>query len=213
MEVAMSANDIFIRIIVVLNLPRLTNDLITYARAVNVALLGNSHFPSPTPPLDVFAAHIGELEEAQTNAATKAKGTASLRDAKVLVVKEDLSQIRSYVQSVAVTQASLADAATVVESASMSIRKPTTLQIPEISAKSAGIPGKVLLAAKSQGASVVYSWEHSLDQATWTPIPNTMKARTEVSGLTSHSTYYFRYRTLTRAGQQEYSQVVSLLVH
>jgi hypothetical protein len=40
-----------------------------------------------------------------------------------------------------------------------------------------------------------------------------MKARTEVSGLTSASTYYFRFRAFTRAGRQDYSQVVSLRVH
>jgi hypothetical protein len=73
--------------------------------------------------------------------------------------------------------------------------------------------GARALAAKSLGPSVVYSWEYSLDQATWTPVPDTMKARTVVSGLTSASTYFFRFRTFTRAGQQGYSQVVSLLVH
>ena len=71
----------------------------------------------------------------------------------------------------------------------------------------------MILAAKSLGPSVVYSWEYSLDQAKWEPIPDTMKARTEVSGLTSHSMYYFRFSTFTRAGQQGYSQVVSLFVH
>ena len=40
-----------------------------------------------------------------------------------------------------------------------------------------------------------------------------MKSRTELSGLTPGSVYSFRFRAFTRAGQQDYSQVVSLLVH
>jgi len=63
------------------------------------------------------------------------------------------------------------------------------------------------------GPKVVYHWEHSLDQETWTPLPGTMLARTEVSGLESAKTYFFRFRAFTRAGWQDYSQVVSLLVH
>jgi len=60
--------------------------------------------------------------------------------------------------------------------------------------------------------TAVYSWEHSMDQETWTSLPQTMLTRTEVSGLKSAQTYYVRLRAFTRAGWQDYSQVVSLLV-
>jgi len=56
------------------------------------------------------------------------------------------------------------------------------------------------------------SWEYSLDQSTWTPVPNSMQCRTKVSGLTSACVYYFRFRAPTRRGLRDYSQVVSLLV-
>jgi hypothetical protein len=213
MEAVMSNNDTSFSPVVVLNVPRLTKDLITYARAVNVALLGNGNFPNPTPTLDVFAADIAALEEAETKAATRAVGAVALRDAKKQRVKEDLSQYRSYVQSVVATTASPVDAVAMVKSAFMGIRKPTRRNVPEVSAKNADDSGKVILAAKSLGPSVVYSWEHSLDQSTWTPIHETMKARTEVSGLTPHSKHYFRFIPLTRAGRKGYSQVVSLFVH
>jgi hypothetical protein len=51
-----------------------------------------------------------------------------------------------------------------------------------------------------------------MDQETWTSLPQTMLTRTEVSGLKSAQTYSFRFRAFTRAGWQDYSQVVSLLV-
>jgi len=209
----MSNNNTLLSPVVVLNIPRTSKEFITYARAVNAALLGNNNFPNPTPTLDAFAADITALEEAETNAATRAVGAVALRDAKKRRVKEDLNQLRSYVQSVVTTTASPVDAAAMVKSAFMSIRKPTTRNVPEISARNADVPGKVILAARSLGPSVLYSWEHSLDQSSWTPIPDTMKARTEVSGLTPHNKHYFRFSPFTRAGRQGYSQVVSLFVH
>jgi hypothetical protein len=39
-----------------------------------------------------------------------------------------------------------------------------------------------------------------------------MRARTEVADLTPVQVYYFRFRAFTRAGWQDYSLVVSLLV-
>jgi hypothetical protein len=213
MEAVMSNTTTLISPVVILNLPRTTKELITYARAVHVALMGNDNFPNPTPTLDGFAADIAALEEAETKAATRVVGAAAFRDAKKQRVKEDLDQIRCYVQSVVSTTASPIDAAAMIKSVLMSIRKPTTRNVPAISAKNADVSGKVILAAKSLGSSVLYSWEHSLDQAQWTPIADTMKARTEVSGLTPYSRHYFRFSPFTRAGRQDYSQVVSLIVH
>jgi hypothetical protein len=57
-------------------------------------------------------------------------------------VKEDLGQLRSYVQSVVATTASPVDAAAMVKSAFMSIRKPTTRNVPELSAKNADVSGQ-----------------------------------------------------------------------
>jgi hypothetical protein len=47
---------------------------------------------------------------------------------------------------------------------------------------------------------------------TWTPIPETLQANTKIDGLPWAKVAYFRFRTLTRAGKGDYSQVVSLLV-
>jgi hypothetical protein len=212
MEAVMSTKNTPTLIIVALNCPRTTKEVITYARVVLVALQGNDRFSNPPLPYTVFAEDIVSLEEAETNAATRAKGAAALRDAKLAKVKDDLGQYRSYVQSVVLSSASSIDAAALVESANMSIRRPPTRNTPEIGAKNADVSGKVILAAKSLGSAVIYSWEYSLDQENWTPIADTRKARTELSGLTKASTYYFRFRANTRAGIQDYSPVVSLVI-
>jgi hypothetical protein len=88
----------------------------------------------------------------------------------------------------------------------------TTRSTPEVSVKSADVSGKVLLAAKAVAPGAVYVWEYSVDQSKWTALPEIMRSRTELSGLTPACTYYFRFRALTRAGWQNYSNVVSLIV-
>src|SRR5262245_10785830 len=86
-----------------LRLPPLNKPLLTYARVVFDCLQNNAAFPNPNPPLDVFAADIAAFEDAETKAATRAKGAASLRNAKKKRVKEDLVHLRDYVQSVVET--------------------------------------------------------------------------------------------------------------
>ena len=196
-----------------LSLPKLNKPLLTFARAVHSALLNNPAFPSPSPTLDVFAADIDEFEDAETKVASRTKGAASLRDAKKKKVREDLFHLRDYVQSVAEASPNAAAAAAVIESAFMTVRKAPRRTIPDRSAKNADVSGKVLLTARAAAPRAVYYWEVSLDQSTWTRLPETMVARAEVVGLTSAQTYSFRVRAMTRAGWKEYSPVVSLIVH
>ena len=198
--------------VVALNLPRLNGPLLTYARAVYGALLDNPAFPTPNPPLQVFAADIDAFEAAETKAASRAKGAASFRDAKKKKVMATLFHLGDYVQSVA-EASDPATATALIESAFMTVKKPPQRAFPDVSAKNGDVSGKVMLAAKAVAPKAVYHWEHSMDQETWTSLPETMLARTEVSGLTSAQTYYFRFRALTRTGRRDYSQVVSLLVH
>jgi hypothetical protein len=198
--------------IAILMLPRLNKQLITYARAVHDHLLGNPRFPNPTPSLTLFAANIAALEAAETKAATKAKGAAKERDAKRQKVKEDLGHARDYVQSVVESQATPQDAVATIESAFMSVRKTSSRFKGELSAKNTRVSGTVVLDAKAVAPAATYYWQYSLDQETWTSVPEAMKAKRVISGLTSLETYYFRFRALTRGGEIGFSQVVSLLV-
>jgi hypothetical protein len=198
--------------IAILVLPRLNKPFITFARAVHDHLLGNTRFPSPNPTLALFATNIAAFEAAETKAATKAKGTAKERDAKRQKVKEDLGHLRDYVQSVVESQATSQDAAAMIESAFMSVRKAGSRSKDELSAKNTGVSGTVVLDAKAVAPAASYYWQYSLDQETWTSVPEAMKAKRVISGLTSLETYHFRFRALTRAGEVGFSQVVSLLV-
>jgi hypothetical protein len=213
MEALMSTSTNSVGPVATLKAPRLNKALITFSRAVYDALVENPSFPSPNPSMTVFAADIDAFDDAETKAASKAKGAAAFRNAKKKKVKEHLFHLRDYVQSVAESSPNPATATALIESAFMNVKKASTRQTPEISAKNADVSGKVLLAAKAVAPAATYSWEYSADQATWIPVPDTMRARTEVSGLESARVYYFRFRALTRTGLRDYSQVVSLLVH
>jgi hypothetical protein len=211
MEALMSANSGLHSPWVVLNAPKQNKPLITFARAIYGALLNNSSFPSPNPPLDAFAKDIDEFDDAETKAASRAKGAAAQRDACRRKVKGDLAHLRDYVQGVVET--SPGDGAALSASAFMRVKKPTVRATPELRAANTDFSGRVRLAAKAVAPMATYYWEYSLDQTTWTAVPETMQTRTEITGLTSARTYYFRFRALTRAGRGDYSQVVSLLVH
>jgi hypothetical protein len=210
MEAFMNTNH---SLVAALLLPRPNKSLVTFARAVHEHLTDNPKLPSPTPTLTLFAADINALDEAETTALTRARGAATARDAKRKKLKEDLAHLRDYVQSVVEAQANSRDAATLIESAFMSVRKPGKRSRAELRARNTGVSGTVVLDAKAVAPVATYYWQYSPDQQTWTSAPDTMKVSRVISGLTSAKTYYFRFRALTKAGEIGFSQVVSLLVH
>ncbi|MFT3765229.1 MAG: hypothetical protein QM820_06890 [Minicystis sp.] len=195
-----------------LMLPKTHKPLITYARAVHDHMLNNPNFPNPSPTLAVFAADIAAFEDAETQAASRAKGAAKARDARAKKVRGHLANLRHYVQTVADAQANHADAAAVIESAFMTVRKKPTRTRPELSIKSTGVSGSVEISARAVAHTATYYWQYSLDQQTWINAPDTMTARTVIAGLTSAQRYYFRFRALTRGGEIGYSHVVSFVV-
>jgi hypothetical protein len=95
----------------------------------------------------------------------------------------------------------------------MRVRKVPKRSKAALRARNAGTSGTVVLEAKAVAHVATYYWQHSLDQTTWFDVPETMQASTVIEGLTSAQRYYFRFRTLTRSGASDFSQVVSLLVH
>jgi hypothetical protein len=81
-----------------------------------------------------------------------------------------------------------------------------------LSPESGPVPGTAHLVAKSAGHRSAYEWQYSLDQKTWTAMPVTLQAKTDVSGLTSGTTYAFRFRPVLKTGEATWSQVVVQLI-
>jgi hypothetical protein len=195
-----------------LMLPKRGKSLVAFAKAMLDRLTNNPSFPSPTPTLAMLQTDIAALEDAEIKAASKTKGAAAARDAKARKVKEDLNHLRDYVQSVAEAQANPATAAAIIESAFMTVRKPANRSKPVLRARNTDVSGTVTLHAKAVAPSATYYWQFSLDQQTWTNVPETMRASTVIAGLTATRMYFFRFRALTRTREVGFSQVVNLFV-
>jgi hypothetical protein len=68
------------------------------------------------------------------------------------------------------------------------------------------------LVAKPAARRASYEGQCSTDQKTWHLLPVTVQAKAEVRGLAAGTTYSFRMRPVTKAGEDNWTQVVSLLV-
>jgi hypothetical protein len=198
--------------VVVLKLsPRIKN-VISYAQNIATAMTGNPHFPSPTPTLATFQADVAALNTAETAVLSRTKGAVETRNAKLAVVRTDLQNLKVYVQSVAAA-ASPTDADAIIQSAGMATRKVTLNAKAALAVKQGSVSGTVTISAKAAGKKAAYTWQYSTDQKTWTTLPETLSAKTGVSGLTSATTYYFRVQSVTpKGGLGNFGQIVSLLV-
>jgi hypothetical protein len=110
------------RTTVTLRLPLHVPDLIKLAQAIVQALTGNPHFPNPVPPLAIVIAAIAALDAAETATKTRAKGTIEIRDAAYTALVKAMRELKVYVQGVC--DANPDQAATIVASALMNVRKP-----------------------------------------------------------------------------------------
>jgi len=201
------------RAIAVLKMSRKVKSLITFAQSVASAMAADiASFPSPNPTLAAFQADIAALVTAETAALARARGAAGVRNAKLAVVREDLESLRTYVQGV-VSSSNPADGDSVIGSAGMAVRKVTLHDKAALAVKEGSVSGTVTLTSKAAAKKAAYNWQYSTDQKTWTSLPQTLKAKTGVSGLTSGTTYYFRCQSLTpKGGEGDWGQVVALLV-
>jgi hypothetical protein len=149
---------------------------------------------------------------AETAAVSRAKGAASVRNAKLALLKGLLLQLRAYVQSVA--DASPENGAAIIESAGFAVRKVNPRGKRAFTVKPGPLAGSVHMTAVSAGARSSYEWQYSLDAGkTWVAAPATIQGKTTISGLPSGTTALFRYLVVTpKGGQGDWSQPTSSLV-
>jgi len=85
------------------------------------------------------------------------------------------------------------------------VRKPRVF-----SARPGHVPGSIVLIAASAARRASYEWGSSTDGGkTWVSLPVTLQAKTLVTGLSPGSVVQFRYRSVTRIGEGEWSSPVS----
>jgi hypothetical protein len=199
------------RFLVVAKMPLPVAVLIKFAQALIAAVTGNAHFPNPNPAIADLAKAVDALDAAETATKTRAKGTVAARNAARANLVSMLHAAKAYVQQVA--DANPDNAQAIITSASFNVRKAPARSKAPFAATQGTTSGVVRLTAKAAAARASYEWEWSADGGkTWTQLPSTLQSKTTVSGLTPATTYQFRYRATTKAGEGDWTQVTSLLV-
>ncbi|MBP7498106.1 MAG: fibronectin type III domain-containing protein [Bacteroidales bacterium] len=185
------------------------------AKMRNISLNMRNHpelYATPSPSLDIFDANIDALEAAEAVASTKVTGSAALRDQAYDLVNDNVHNLQSYVQILADNAADEDDAKAIILNSGFDLKMRGVYIKPEFEAKNTDLSGIVELAAKSAGTDAAYEWRISQDGEVWTDLETTLVAKQRVSGLTKGSNYFFKYRTVTKAGTSRWSQSISLIV-
>jgi hypothetical protein len=153
---------------------------------------------------------INDLQTAETAALARTKGAVATRNEKRTALVRLLEQLKGNVQTAA--DANVENGASIIQSAGMALRKPTVRAPRVFAAKPGTLSGTAQLVAASAGRAS-YEWEYSADGGkTWITAPSTLQAKTTVPGLTLGATVQFRYRPVTKTGEGDWSQPVSLIV-
>jgi hypothetical protein len=199
------------RVRVALKLPQSVPGLLTWTRAVLTAMQGNPSFPAPQPSLDAVASALAALDQAETRALSRTRGTREARDEQRAALVALLGALRGYVQSVA--DASPEHAVSVIEGAGMRVRQPAVYTKPAFEVRAGRVSGSVVLAVIAAGDRAAYRWQWSTHGGlTWHDAPRTTQAKTEVAGLPMGKTCDFRVQVVTRDREQDWSEPRSSVV-
>jgi cell pole-organizing protein PopZ len=197
--------------VAVLKLPKPAKKVSVLARSIVSAMTTNqTSFPSPSPSLATVTADIAALEAADAVVLSRTKGARQERDVKLAIVQKELIRLKAYAQEIA--DQNPTDAEAIIETAGMSVKKPSIRDRALFEVVDGPVSGSVRLIVKSAGDRAAYEWQSSLDRSTWKREKVTLQASTLVSGLAAGITQYFRARAQTKGGEGAWSDVVSLVV-
>lgn len=199
------------KITVILKLPeRKPGKTILYARHIAASMQDNPYFPAPPLPLATLLAHIEELEQAQIVAMTRAHGAAAERNAKLVMVENDLRRLRSYVETVANGYGEEGEG--VVVTSGMTVKERSGPRKGPWTVKQGRTSGTARLLVRHPGGSVYFDWQYSTDGELWVDAPSTTYAHQTISNLTPGRRFWFRYRTLRGEVKSDWSDALVLLV-
>jgi hypothetical protein len=183
----------------------------TQCEAIVDRVDGNPYLPNPTPAPSVVRDHIKQLRALEKAARGGPAGSAAARDIVLARLRSDMNQLKAAVQAAA--DQNQEESRAIIESTGMSVAKQYTRTSAPIAVRYGKVPGLLFVVAKSVGRRATYYWQVSTNQADWSDLPETVVATTSIEGLTAATIYYFRVRTLTRAGLSEWSMVARVIAH
>jgi hypothetical protein len=191
--------------------PSMVPALINFTQQAVKSMTGNPSFPTPSPTLAEITTATAELQTAENAALARTKGAATLRNEKRTALVLLLQGLAGYVQTIA--NANVENSASIIQSAGMAVRKVPVHAPRVFAAKPGKVTGTAALVARSAGPRSSYEWQTSTDGGkTWTSAPATLQAKTTVTGLTPGATVLFRYKSVTKTGEGDWSEGVTLQI-
>ena len=186
--------------------------VISYSKRLSTTLRGDKRFAGLVSLCDVLDKDTTDLETAQGEAGSHAKGTAPARDTPLGKVHTDIDNICQGVQQL--VDAAPGQAEELATAAAMHLRKSTRNPKAWLAAKMVkGSPGAALLKAKQVKRGSFFEWQISSDGTTWTTVGWSTVANMPVSGLVAGHTYYFRYRTTLVHTTGDWTQALTFMAH
>jgi hypothetical protein len=204
------------KIIASLKMPRPTSRFLTRGTTICNALTNDSEGYFGVQPVNPTIAEVEEflkdLKDANQDVKEKVKGAVGERAAKRVIASDGLLALKYYVQKIA--NADVENALAIVTSASMLVKGGNKANNKAaLSAKNIkNALGSILINAKSKGRGIIYAWEVSLDNETFTAITPTKNCKTILRDQVEGQKLYFRYRVLKDGVYGKYSVLASVVV-
>lgn len=192
--------------------PRSHDEFATYVLHIATCITNNPPFAGCNPGPGQLELQVKDFAAANAKAKGGGPGVIADRNVKRKHLEAEVDHVVDFTRGLVLTQAP--DAATAVSwilSAGLSIRKVPSVLKPPLIARHGQASGEVRLVAHAVAPVALYFWEDSVDQITWTPLPDTMLAKTVVTGLTPGQVYAFRFRARSRKGMSAYCDPVKLM--
>ncbi len=175
-------------------------------------------FSAPTPLLGTLKDQAAKVEVAEQLVSTRVKASAAARNVQRQLLTGMLETECSYVQTLC--DASPEEAVAILQAAGLSVAA-TRVRNQAILKVKRGVPsGTVELAANAtalvgkSGKKACFNWQWTNDGGqTFTSVPTTPSAKTTVANLPPLTRVGFRVSTTTLKGTDEWSQIVTTLVH
>lgn len=182
---------------------------IVKTRGVVTSMTGNPNFPSPVPSLADVTVAVDALELAE-QALPGGPDETEIRDLREQELDMMMSNLQVYVENIAQGDPEI------VLSSGMDLRDTQSpigiLPAPEtVTAKQGAAEGSVKLRCKVVKKALGYRIEGTTDPAQgWPMVYQSAKASIRIYDLTPGTKYYFRFATLSHAGYEGYSPVVTI---
>ena len=196
------------RTLIALNPPRRVHDFLMHARVIATRLSEDPRFSPPPASLAELTADVAALEAALIASASRASGCAAARKACQARVAMGLKVLQAHVQSMANACPST-EAAVLIELAGMSVKNALGPSKATFVVKPGRTADSAHAYARAAPTRASYDWQWSTDGERWVSIPSTVRADAELRGLEAATLYWFRYRSVTKAGISDWSDAVT----